>query len=209
MAIPVDSGLLGRFGVRWVVIDTRSGDPATIVPGFRGPLATDGTLEVYENPAWRGEAVAWFATQPATDGKAAADLLATGGAAPNAALLIDGSAPLACSGDCAPVGLTVERSRPERAAIAADLQRDAIVALDEQADEGWSATVDGKSAPTVVVDGFYVGVRVPAGRHEVRFSYTPRGFRVGLLLAALGVVILIVAVALFRPAGRWRAPPPD
>jgi Bacterial membrane protein YfhO len=202
IAIPVDTGLLGRFGVRWVVIDTRSGDPSTIVPGFQGPLATDGTLEVYENPAWRGEAVAWFATQPATDGKAAADRLATGGAAPNAALLTDGSEPLACSGECTPVGLTVERSRPERAAIAADLPRDAIVALDEQADKGWSATVDGKSAATVAVDGFYVGVRVPAGRHEVRFSYTPRGFRVGLLLAALGLAILIAAAVVALQARR-------
>ncbi len=204
IATPVDTALLGRFGVRWVVVDTRAGDPSTLVPGFRGPLATDGTLEVFENPAWSGEAVAWFATQPSTNDEFA-DLLATGGVAPNAAVLTDGSPTLSCSGECTPMGLTVSRSRPERAAIAASLPRDAIVTLDEQADKGWSATVDGKSAPAVVVDGFYVGVRVPAGQHEVRFFYTPRGFRVGLLLAALGLAALIAAVvAALGVATGWR-----
>ena len=78
IAIPVDTALLGRYGVRWVVIDTRAGDPASIVPGFHGPVATDGTLAVFENPAWRGEAVAWFATQPATDGDEVSSPLGNG-----------------------------------------------------------------------------------------------------------------------------------
>jgi len=195
LAVPVDTGLLGRFGVRWVVIDTRAGDPASIVPGFRGPVATDGTLSVYENPAWQGEAVAWFATQATTD-KDVAQLLETGGAAPNAALVTDGGAPLTCTGPCDPTGLAVHRSRPEEATMTVDLAGDALVELDEQADRGWSVTVDGHSTPLVTVDGLYAGARVPAGHHEVRFSYTPRGFRAGLVLAALGVLVLAAAVVL-------------
>jgi hypothetical protein len=195
LAIPVDTALLGRFGVRWVVIDTRAGDPATIVPGFQGPLATDENLAVYENPAWRGDAIAWFATQPASSTDVAR-LLGTGGAAPNAALTTDGSAALTCSGGCDPTGLAVRRSRPERAALTVDLPRDALVELDEQADKGWSATVDGYSAPIVTVDGLYAGVRVPAGHHEVRFSYTPRGFRVGVVLAFVGLLIAAAAAVL-------------
>jgi hypothetical protein len=195
LALPLDTGLLGRFGVRWVVIDTRTGDPASIVAGFRGPVATDGTLAAYENPAWRGEAVAWSATQATTDAEIPG-LLATGGVAPTAVLVTDGGAPLACSGLCDPVGLTVQRSRPERAAVTVDLAHDAVVELDEQADKGWSATIDGHEAAVITVDGLYAGVRVPAGRHDVRFSYTPRGFRVGLLLAAIGLVAVVAAVVL-------------
>ena len=77
-----------------------------------------------------------------------------------------------------------------------DLPRDALVELDEQADKGWSVTVDGHEAPLVTVDGLYAGARVPAGHHEVRFSYTPRGFRLGLVLAALGVLILVATALL-------------
>jgi hypothetical protein len=220
IAIPVDTALLGRYGVRWVVLDTRAGDPATIVPGFRGPVATDGTLAVFENPAWQGEAVAWFTTQAASDGDEVARLLATGGAAPNAALTTDGAPALTCTGGCDPEGLAVRRSRPERAAITVDLPRDAVVRLDEQADEGWSVTVDGRSAELVKVDAFYAGVRVPAGHHEVRFSYTPRGFRAGLVIALLALLLLVaatvVAVQGRRAVARstagprrftWRRPP--
>ncbi len=195
LATPVDTALLGRFAVRWVVIDTRAGDPASIVPGFRGPVATDGTLAVYENPAWRGDAVAWFATQPAASTDVAR-LLGTGGVAPDAVLTTDAGSTLTCTGACDPVGLAVQRSRPEHAAISVDLPRDALVELDEQADEGWSATVDGHSAPVVTVDGFYAGVRVPAGRHEVRFSYTPPGFRAGLVLAVVGLLMLVAGAVL-------------
>jgi uncharacterized membrane protein YfhO len=70
------------------------------------------------------------------------------------------------------------------------------VALDEQADKGWSATVDGHAAAVVTVDGFYAGLRVPAGQHEVRFSYTPRGFRVGVVIAIVALLILAAAVVL-------------
>ena len=201
MATPVDTGSLGRYGVRWVVIDTRAGDPSTLVPGFRGPVAQDGTLAVYENPAWLGDAVAWFTTQPAADPAEAARLLGSGGVAPDAAVTTDGSAALTCRRPCDPTGLTVDRPRPERADLHVDLAADALVALHEQADRGWTVSVDGHSADTVLVDGFYVGVRVPAGTHDVRFTYVPRGFRLGLVLA-VGAALVLIGLAAAAAQGR-------
>jgi uncharacterized membrane protein YfhO len=43
--------------------------------------------------------------------------------------------------------------------------RRALLTVTEQFDPGWSAEVDGESADVVQVDGFLVGVEVPAGRH--------------------------------------------
>jgi hypothetical protein len=193
IADPLDAGLLARFGVRWVVIDTRGDDPASTLAGFRGPLVSDGPLQVFENPDWRGDALAYFSTQEAANADEAAHLIETGGVAPSAAVLTDGSVALSCSGACSPMGFDVARPRPEQATVVAQVDRDAVLRLDEQADRGWSATIDGHHAPTVTVDGLYVGVHVSPGQHVVVFSYSPPGFRAGLGLALLGVVILIAA----------------
>jgi hypothetical protein len=195
IATPLDTGLLARFGVRWVVIDTRGGDAASVVPGFRGPLATDGTLQVFENPEWHGDALAYFATEPAATADEAAHLLGTGGVAPSAAVVVGGDPRLSCTGACAPVGYDVQRSRPEEATVVVQLDRDALVRIDEQADRGWSATVDGHHAPTVTVDGLYVGVRATPGQHVIVFSYSPPGFHTGIGLAVVGLGVLIGAAA--------------
>src|SRR5262249_53994793 len=162
--------------------DTTGDSPAHTVPGWRGPLASDGPVQLFENPAWQGDAVAWFNTLPAANDDEAAHLLARGSAAANAAVVNGGGATLNCVGPCPSIGYTVERPRPEEAMLAAQLPRDAVVALDEQDDGHWHATVDGTSASTVTVDGFFVGVRVPAGAHVVHFEYEAPGLRLGLWL---------------------------
>ncbi|HKA04161.1 MAG TPA: YfhO family protein, partial [Acidimicrobiales bacterium] len=156
-----------------------------------------------ENPAWQGDAVAWFNTLPAANDDEAAHLLARGSAAANAAVVNGGGATLNCVGPCPSIGYTVERPRPEEAMLAAQLPRDAVVALDEQDDGHWHATVDGTSASTVTVDGFFVGVRVPVGAHVVHFEYEAPGLRLGLWLAMAGGVLVLLALA--RAVQEWRA----
>ena len=195
LAEPVDPALAARFGVRWVVLDTTSDSPEHAVPGWRGPLAADGPVQVFENPAWQGDAVAWFSTIGATGAEDAAHLLASGSAPPNTAV-VEGEEPeLACSDACPSMGLQVERPQPELADLTVELPRDAVVALDEQDDGGWHVTVDGHDAPTVTVDGLFAGVRVPAGQHFVHFRYEPPGFRAGLWLAGLGALLVLAATA--------------
>ncbi len=114
IALPVDAGALARYGVRWMLVDTRGVSPEQAVPGWRGPLASDDTVQLFENPAWQGEAVAWFNTTPATSAEDAARILESGAAPPNSAVVEDGGPTLTCDGPCPSVGLAVERSRPER-----------------------------------------------------------------------------------------------
>ncbi|MGH9162892.1 MAG: YfhO family protein, partial [Vicinamibacteraceae bacterium] len=64
---------------------------------------------------------------------------------------------------------------------------------------GWSATVDGDEAPLFRADVAFRAVPVPAGKHIVRFRYTPRAFRLGAWLSVLTAAALAgVAVSSLR-----------
>jgi hypothetical protein len=53
---PLDPGQLARFGVRHVLLDVTLTPAAQAVPGWEGPIAVDGPLQVWRNPAFVGEA---------------------------------------------------------------------------------------------------------------------------------------------------------
>lgn len=76
------------------------------------------------------------------------------------------------------VGLRVEAPAP------------ATLLLADQYYPGWQALLDDrKPIPIVRVNEIFRQVRVPAGRHVVRFKYQPTGFRVGLYLMLVGVLV--------------------
>jgi hypothetical protein len=67
---------------------------------------------------------------------------------------------------------------------------------------GWRATIDGRSTDIARADYVYRAVWVPAGEHEVRFTYAPSTVRlgaIGSLLALLATLGLLVTGAM-----RWR-----
>jgi hypothetical protein len=56
---------------------------------------------------------------------------------------------------------------------------------------GWSATIDGHPATIYRTNYFFRGVFLPAGQHEVVFSYGPIAFFAGSILAvACGIILL-------------------
>ncbi len=68
---------------------------------------------------------------------------------------------------------------------------------------GWEARLDGEAIAIRRGDYLFRAVPVPSGKHVVEFSYRPRSFQLGLILAAAGLMALVVA-------GLWtRARPRD
>ncbi len=61
---------------------------------------------------------------------------------------------------------------------------------------GWLATLDGAPAPLLDANTAFMGLDLPAGRHEVELRYDPTSLRDGLWLAALGASIAVGLVLL-------------
>jgi hypothetical protein len=169
LSAPVSPSALARLGVRWMVV-ARDRDPGEWVPDWDGPIAADDLMTVWENPAWIGEAVAWFdSTAPSG---AAADELRVMAASLRNSLLVDAK-PVACSSDCQPVGLNLVRHSPERLEISVDIDAPAVVTVPMQALPGWRVGIDGIDGDVVEVDGLFLGVVVEPGTHVVEFRYQP------------------------------------
>ena len=61
---------------------------------------------------------------------------------------------------------------------------------------GWVARIDGEGSPTYRANYTMRGVSVPAGSHQVTFSYEPQSVRLGIIISILSISAL--AVLLWR-----------
>lgn len=66
---------------------------------------------------------------------------------------------------------------------------DGVLLLTMPYENGWSVYVDGEKTETAPVMGALLGVRVPAGMHNIRIVYVPEGFRAGAAATAVSAVI--------------------
>jgi hypothetical protein len=128
--------------------------------------------------------------------------------------LVDDPWPRAALAACADQGraLACERSgtgsaaivvdEPERVVISVSAGAPAWLVLADTFYPGWTATLDSTPASIERANGAFRAVQVPAGEHEVAFTYRPASLRAG---AAISGAALIVWVGLLVAAGRRRA----
>jgi hypothetical protein len=67
---------------------------------------------------------------------------------------------------------------------------------------GWTATVNGTSAPIYVADGTLRGVVVPRGHNVIRFRYQPASLTLGEAVSAACALAIIASVMLARLRGK-------
>lgn len=64
--------------------------------------------------------------------------------------------------------------------------------------QGWQAKVDGKAVKTFKVQGIFLALNLPKGKHTVSLSYWPPYFNLGLALSILSLILIFIPTLLKR-----------
>ena len=73
-----------------------------------------------------------------------------------------------------------------------NLDRENVVFFSASYNDNWTAYVDGKETEVYNVNTGCVGVRVPAGNHEIVLKYKVKGFAEGICISATAAVIYVI-----------------
>jgi hypothetical protein len=112
--------------------------------------------------------------------------------------------PQALTGGAPQGTVTIDRTDSDRIVARVQSDREAILVFSEVAYPGWRATIDGVTTPLYTADYLFRAVRVQAGNHEVRLSFTPPLWNLGWQIATASAIIFALVLAL-PPLARRRA----
>jgi hypothetical protein len=121
---------------------------------------------------------------------------------PRQTALVDHSLPELRAPSAATGESEIIKYEPALIDVAANLQGPGLLVLSENYYPGWRAMVDGAPARILRVNYNLRAVVLSAGKHHVRFVFSPRSFYIGLLISVLAAAAL--AVWLFLPSRRFR-----
>jgi hypothetical protein len=107
-----------------------------------------------------------------------------------------------------PPQVQVQEREHTRVRVSVRTGADGLLVLADPWYPQWRVRVDGRPAELLRVDHAFRGVRVPAGSHEVVFTYEDRAMQLGVGLTLATVLALAGAWAWRRRARRARAPAP-
>jgi hypothetical protein len=86
--------------------------------------------------------------------------------------------------------------RPGRIVVKSNCSTDQLLVVNESYYPGWKASTDGSDAKLIRVNGDFMGVVAPAGRHELCLEFRPESMRIGRLASCFGLGLLVVTFLL-------------
>jgi len=91
----------------------------------------------------------------------------------------------------APGYAAVNSDLPGDIRLSADAPSRQLLIVSESFHPGWKASIDGRPASPVAVYGDFLGLVVDAGRHEIAFTFAPESLRVGKIISAVGLALVV------------------
>jgi Bacterial membrane protein YfhO len=195
---------LRLLGARYLIVP--QGIPSPLPPGVSGrTIETEGAYRLVEIDDAEPRASVVPSWRVVSGERAALDAVLEPGLDPAAVAVLEtnpGSIPSASS----TTGTAVYREvAPEDVRIGVEASAPSILLVRNAWDEGWSATLDGRSVPVLRTDGFLQGIALPPGRHDVRLTYREPAIGTGLALSGIAWLGFAVALVFVIVRGRFRA----
>ncbi|NTV24664.1 MAG: hypothetical protein HGB01_00455 [Chlorobiaceae bacterium] len=189
-------GVLRMLNVRYVVSPVQLDYPelTTVMTGVLRSVSGDVPVAVYQLSGTMPRA--WFApevTAVANDAEAVEPVMA--GKAQSGAAWATGVSWQGTKRFSGGTILALELSS-ESTVMKVRADGDAFLVLSEVFyPKRWKLSVDGRERQTVKVNGLIRGVELPAGEHEVRFTYDRSRFETGQLVSSAALVITLLLIA--------------
>jgi hypothetical protein len=111
-------------------------------------------------------------------------------------VLLEGAPPAADGPAGSSGAAAIEQYLPNRVAVRVAGDGPGYLVLTDAWSPGWDCTVDGAAAPVYRADYLFRAVAVPAGEHEVVFTFAPRSYQLGRLITGLAVVLAAAVLLL-------------
>jgi hypothetical protein len=189
------------MGVRYLIV------PQGVAPSVPGRVVTRSAgydlVEVY---GWEPRASTVPAWTVAGSTAEAFDRILEPGFDPARTAVVEEEPGITPVPGAVPGDATYAESDPEHVHIQAVASAPSVVVVRNSYDEHWSATVDGRDAEVLPVDGFLQGVAVDAGRHRIELTFRDPAIGRGLAVSALAWLALTTALAACLVAERRRRP---
>ena len=90
----------------------------------------------------------------------------------------------------------IKSYEPNKIAIRTVAQNDKILFLSDTYCLGWNVFIDGVEKKIYKADYAFRAVIVPAGEHNIVFSYQPKSFKIGLAVSLFSILIIILFLIL-------------
>jgi hypothetical protein len=105
--------------------------------------------------------------------------------------------------------VTVSYPDPQHVVLDAVLEQPGLVVLADIYYPGWHLTIDGVEAPIYRANRMMRGAAMPAGRHHLVYTYSPRSFALGggITLLAMAVLAALGVAFTLRPVSPRLLPP--
>lgn len=58
---------------------------------------------------------------------------------------------------------------------------------------GWKATDNGKKATIIRTNTAFIGIQLPAGKHQITLQYQTPGLKLGIIISTIGIMITIIS----------------